>query len=43
MLPLINPTAWVIDDVSVPKDGQMSVAEAAQYCGALDKRANCQG
>jgi hypothetical protein len=21
MLPLIEPTAWVIDDVSVPKDG----------------------
>ncbi len=24
MLPLINPTAWVIDDVSVPKDGRIS-------------------
>ncbi|MYQ96781.1 IS701 family transposase, partial [Streptomyces sp. SID4946] len=22
MLPLINPTAWVIDDVSMPKDGR---------------------
>ncbi|MGV9351767.1 transposase, partial [Streptomyces spiralis] len=30
MLPLITPTAWVIDDVSVPKDGRMSVAGAAQ-------------
>ncbi|MFG2732588.1 IS701 family transposase [Streptomyces canus] len=42
MLPLIEPTAWVIDDVSVPKDGRMSVAVAAPYCGALGKRANCQ-
>lgn len=34
-LQLIAPTAWVIDDVSVPKDEGMSVAVAPQYCGAL--------
>ncbi|QQC87318.1 IS701 family transposase [Streptomyces alfalfae] len=42
LLPLVSPVAWVIDDVSVPKDGRMSVATAPQYCGALGKRANCQ-
>nr|WP_316784961.1 transposase [Streptomyces sasae] len=33
MLPLIRPTAWVIDDVSVPKDGRMSVAVARSTAG----------
>ncbi|CAM5606234.1 hypothetical protein SALBM135S_07199 [Streptomyces alboniger] len=37
----IRPEAWVIDDVSFLKDSRMSVAVAPQYCGALDKRANC--
>ena len=42
MLPLINAVAWVIDDVSMPKDGRMSIAVTLQYCGILGKRANCQ-
>jgi SRSO17 transposase len=31
MEPLIRPTAWVIDDVSLPKDGHASPGVAAQY------------
>ncbi len=41
-VPAVDPVVWVIDDVSFPKDGTMSVAVARQWCGALGKQSNCQ-
>lgn len=29
MVPRVGPDAWAVDDVSFPKDGKMSVAEAS--------------
>ena len=37
---VVDPVVWVIDDVSFPKDGQMSVGVARQWCGALGKQSN---
>jgi SRSO17 transposase len=41
-VPVVDPVVWVIDDVSFPKDGKMSVAVARQWCGALGKQSDCQ-
>lgn len=41
-VPAVDPVVWVIDDVSFPKDGRMSVGVARQWCGALSKQSNCQ-
>jgi hypothetical protein len=39
---VVDADAWVIDDVSLPEDGECSPGVARQYCGALGKTANCQ-
>jgi SRSO17 transposase len=42
VLPLIGPQAWVVEDVSFPKQGRLSVGVARQFSVGLGRRARCQ-
>jgi SRSO17 transposase len=39
---VIDPDAWVIDDIGFVKDGTASPGVARQYSGTLGKVGNCQ-
>uniref|UniRef100_UPI0005AAEE71 IS701 family transposase n=1 Tax=Streptacidiphilus carbonis TaxID=105422 RepID=UPI0005AAEE71 len=42
VLPLLRPEAWVVEDVSFPKRGRLSVGVARQFSAGLGRRAGCQ-
>ena len=42
MLPVIGPQAWVVEDVSFPKQGRLSVGVARQFSVGLGRKARCQ-
>lgn len=42
VLPAVDPTAWVVDEVVVPKNGSCSVGVARQYAQSLGRTVNGQ-
>ncbi|MFC1439090.1 IS701 family transposase [Streptacidiphilus sp. N1-10] len=42
VLPVLGPQAWVVEDVSFPKRGRLSVGVARQFSAGLGRRARCQ-